>query len=153
MSTPSMTSAIKRLVETALQEVRIGVPARVESYDAATNSCSVKPLIMENYYDEENNLVGESLPVIGDVPVLFPGVGAFSLTFPLSIGDTVWLMFSTSSLEAWLTYGGEVDPKREQKFSLSDAVAYPGVRPFYAPTTHVHSTAMVLAAPDLRLGD
>src|SRR5690606_33082216 len=61
------------------------------------------------------------------------GSGGFRVTFPVDAGDEVLLIFSESALDAWLTYGGEVDPVDDRRFSLSDAIAIPGLRNFSNP--------------------
>jgi hypothetical protein len=142
--TPTLRAAILAAIEDGLAEVCTGMPARVESYDAATQTCSAQPLVQRVFYDETGARRAERLPVVTDVPVEFPGAGEWRLTFPIAAGDTVWLEFSQVSLDAWLARGGEVDPEDPRHHALSDAVAYPGVRDRAHALSGVSTTNMVL---------
>jgi hypothetical protein len=144
VNTPTLSEVIAVAVGARLAEVNVAIPASVESYDRTTQKASVKPLIRAVRTDSDGTRVAESRPVINDVPVVFPGAGAYSITFPLAAGDTVLLVFSQASLDKWLAAGGEVDPLDPRRFALSDAVAIPGLRPFSAPVEDTDATAMVL---------
>lgn len=152
MSTPSIPGAVRRMVEMFLRNVRGALPGVIEDYDAATQTASVKPLLMEGYFDEAGERKVDSLPVIPDVPVVFQGAGDFSITFPLSRGDTVLLIFAGGSLDKWLQYGGEVDPLDDRRFDLSDAIAIPGLRAKPDASGNVDGSAMVFGASLLKLG-
>lgn len=143
-STPTLRGAALALIDDALGELHTGCPARVESYDATKQRCSVQPLIRRVYEDETGARQSERHPVITDVPVCFPGAGEWRITFPLARGDTVWLEFASASLDLWLQRGGEVDPEDPRKNALSDAVAYPGVRDFAHALPGVSATSMVI---------
>jgi hypothetical protein len=130
---PTIAQAIAQAVRAQLADVRIGLPARVERYDAALQLVDVQPLVKEAREDEEGSRVAEQLPVIANVPVIFPGAGSYRLTFPIAQNDTVLVVFSAASLDIWLSQGGLVDPLDDSRFSLSDAVAIPGLRDFSHP--------------------
>jgi hypothetical protein len=143
-STPTFHETVLALVDESLGQVCTGMPARVESYDPTTQRCSVQPLVQRVYDDASGNRVAERHPVVSDVPVCFPGAGSWRLTFPIASGDTVWLMFSQASLDLWLQRGGEVDPEDPRRHHLSDAVAYPGLRPFSHALGDASPSSMVL---------
>lgn len=128
MSEPSLTELLRQAMDKRLVDVHVSMPARVESYDKATQTCSAKPLIRRSYYTEDDERVAESLPIVNDVPVVFYGSGAYSSTVPVSPGDTVLLVFSEGSLDRWLDKDDEVDPEDDRMHSLSDAIAIPGLR-------------------------
>lgn len=145
MTTPrTMTHAMQRLVTSALSDVRISVPARVERYDASLQQIDAQPLIKEAYEDEEGERVAAQLPVICNVPVIFPGAGSFRLTFPIEVGDIVHILFSHSSLDVWLSEGGLVDPNDDRRLNISDAVAIPGIRSFKEPLSSAPTDRMTL---------
>lgn len=133
MRTPTIIEALQTLARRATQDIRIATPARVTRYDANLQQIDAQPLIKESYQDEQGERIAEALPVICNVPVVFPGAGPFRVTFPISEGDEVLLVFSASSLDVWLSEGGLVDPLHDGRFSLSDAFALPGVRSFKTP--------------------
>ncbi len=121
----TLSAVLDAVLDQTLDRVRLGMPGRVESYDATTQLCSVQPLIKRKYTDDLGDHV-EQLPVLPDVPVIFVGSGPFSITWGLAKGDTVWLEFGAQSLERWLQRGGIVEPMHAA--GLHDAVAIPGLR-------------------------
>jgi len=94
---------------------------------ASEQSIIVRPAINKVYNPD---LVFES-PLIFKVPVVFPAAGGGMLSFPIQNGDTVLLIFSKRSIDDWLLSDGTkpVTPSRNRVFSLSDAVAIPGLFP------------------------
>lgn len=150
--TPTLPELIKLIIESQLVDLHVSLPARVESYDSAKQKVSVKPLLKRGYLSEEGQRLVEGLPVINEVPVAFQSAGDFGVTFPLKAGDTVLLIFSEASLDKWLALGGEVDPGDDRHHTLSDAIAVPGLRPFNKPNSQVADDALVVHAPEVRLG-
>lgn len=159
-ATPSLVDAVRRAAQAELADVNVAIPARVESFDPTTQRCSAQPLIRRAYRDEAGERVGDAsarLPVINDVPVVFPGAGAFSITFPVTKGDTVLLIFSQASIDKWLSRGDDVDPLDDRRHSLNDAIAIPGLRHRAEPTGgggggSAAPAALVITADDIRLG-
>lgn len=151
-SAPTLAEAIRRALEARASEICTAIPARVESYDAATQRASVQPLIRRAFEDETGARQAERLPIISDVPVVFPGAGAYAITFPVAKGDTVLLVFSQASIDKWLTSGKDVDPGDDRRHSLNDAIAIPGLRHTAQPTGGSAAGALVLTAPAIHAG-
>jgi len=126
MNAPSLATAVKKAITFSLTDVNTCLPGRIEKYDYAKQKADVKPLIKKLYVDGTT----EALPVIVNVPVVWPRGGGGSLTFPLEKGDGVLLVFSQRSLDTWLSKGGDTGPGDPRKFDLSDAIAIPGLFPF-----------------------
>lgn len=131
--TPTLAEVIRRALDARLADVRVALPARVEKYDAAKQVVDVLPLLQERAVGEDGAELVESLPVVPNVPVVFPGAGGFRVTFPVQPGDTVLLVFSDRSLDVWQAKGGEVDPVDLRRHHLADAVAIPGLRDLAHP--------------------
>lgn len=131
--TPDLGTVIAGAIKAALKGVRVALPARVETYDASTQQVTVQPLVFEGFNDETGKRQTERLPVIAGVPLVFPSAGGYRLTFPVAAGDTVLLVFSSSSIDRWLALGGEVDPIDDRRHNISDAIAIPGLRDFSHP--------------------
>ena len=121
----SFRDALEALIAEHLAEVRVAIPARVESYDDDERKASVQPLIREGRADENGEREVVRLPVITAVPVVFPGSGGRVVKFPINKGDTVLLVFAHRSLDRGLVRGGEVDPADDRTHNLSDAIAIP----------------------------
>jgi len=75
------------------------------------------------------------------------GSGVERIKFPIGVGDTVLLMFCSSSIAAWKAASGRlVDPQDDRHHHISDAVAIAGL--FAAPPTLAG-----LPPPIIDLGD
>lgn len=145
----ALATALREAINGRIEGLHTALPAQIESYDHATQKASVLPLI------RRVNKAGEELdlPVITDVPVVFPGGGGAALTFPIEAGDTVLLVFSERSLDNWLQTGGVANPAKTGYMRLSDAIAIPGLKPFNGTFTADNATDVLLShgAAKLRL--
>ncbi len=76
---------------------------------------------------ETGQVISNDEIVIDDVPVVFPSGGGALLSFPLKVGDVVWLAFCQRNMEDWVYSDGqgEVIPSDSRHFSMTDAVAFP----------------------------
>lgn len=143
----TLASVIREYVDALKHDLHTSLPGRIEAYDASIQKADVKPLIKTGEIDEEGNIVYYSIPVITDVPVLFPGGNGFRITFPLTKGDTVLLVFSEASMDNWLSKeGGEVEPGVDSRHELTDAIAIPGLKTFKAPLSNAPSDTMSVGA-------
>jgi hypothetical protein len=110
-----------------LQEVHTAIPGRVESYDAATQTADVLPLVQTFALQEDGTRLPVTLPVLPAIPVVQPGANGFRVTYPVAAGDTVLVVFTEASLDAWQARGGLVDPADPRRHHLADAVAIVGL--------------------------
>jgi hypothetical protein len=107
-------------------KLNVAMPAIVTAYNDK-NKVSVQPVVHRKYKGKDP----KPLPTIEDVPVMFPGSGGYWLTFPITVGSWVMLVCSQRSIDAWKNSDGEVgDATTPRLFSMSDAVALPGLLPF-----------------------
>ena len=125
---PTLSEVINAAVAAGGARLRVSMPGRIESFDAAKQLAVVKPLLKNTFDAEDGTPTVETIPVIHDVPVQFPGGGGFASTWPVSAGDPCLLVFSDRSLDRWISNGGDVDPQTVGRHELSDAVAILGVR-------------------------
>lgn len=117
--TPTLFDLLSASIDNKLKNVHVCLPGKIEKYHG-NQKADVKPLIMDG---------SDALPVITNVPVVFPRSGGASLTFPVRKGDGVLLVFSERSLDVWLSKGGDVDPQDPRTHDLTDAIAIPGLIP------------------------
>lgn len=148
-NTPTLASIVDEAISERLSGLRVALPGRVESFDRDEGTADVQPLIRDVFVAEDGTTEAETVPVVTRVPVCYPGNGgSFSITWPLEAGDLVLLLVCSSSIDKWLTRGGEVDPEDDRHHNLSDAVALAlPPRPYNNPTPDIHETAMVIRAP------
>ena len=107
-----------------LGEVNTAIPAVINKYDPTKQEAEVIPLIKRKYKD---GTAVDRAPITG-VPVVFPASGGGIITFPVTKGDTVLLIFSQRSIDRWVRGdGSSVDPGDNRKHDISDAIAIPGL--------------------------
>lgn len=135
----SLSEPLLAAIERAAVDLRVSIPASVESYDAQKQRASVKPLLNRRYADGEE----AELPVIAGVPVVWPRAGGAAMTMPVQKGDGVLLVFSDRSLDGWLVKGGKVTPDDPRHHDLSDAVAIPGLVSFADAPGHADDGVVV----------
>lgn len=124
------TDILTNAIQAEINEIHTAIPGKIESYDPATKKANVKPLIKKWFADGSFM----PLPVIVDVPVIFPGSSDFVLSFPLKAGDGVLIIFSERSMEYWLSNAmTDSEPGDPRKYDLNDAVCIPGLFSFGQP--------------------
>jgi len=140
----TLAQVLVEALESRLADIHVALPARIEAYDAATQTADCKPLIKRALRLSETEELVESLPVVPGVPVLFPRAGDWFLSLPLKKGDTVLLVFCERSLDQWLEKGDEVDAGDLRLHGLDGAVAIPGVYSSKDKLANVHEKKIVL---------
>jgi len=104
------------------------MPATIVSIkdNLETLMIDAQPSLNVNYLDGR---VSERPPVL-NIPVIFPSSSTSAITFPLKVGDPVWLMFSMRGLDAFKAGNGRPStPTDFRKFNSLDAVAIPAPWP------------------------
>lgn len=158
---PKLDDVIEGALEERLGELYVALPGVVQAYDSASQKASVAPSARVAHTDEDGRRVVEALPMVTGVPVVFPGGGGFTVTFPVLVGDTVLLIFSGASLDKWKAGAGgsgAVDPEYYSRHPIADAIAIPGLRNFRnvrasAPTDHVRIGTDAGSAQGVALGE
>ena len=111
------------------ENVGTGMPAIVVSVAEYGDKqfVDVKPAISR--LRETGEVISNDEITIYDVPVVWPSSGGALFSCPVVVGDTVWLAFSQRNIEDWLYSDGsaEVIPGDSRHFSMTDAVAFPGL--------------------------
>lgn len=98
------------------------LPARIVSYDDATNRAVVQPLIMVGTTDGRK-ISRAQLP---NIPVFRFGGGGFFMRFPIKAGDFGWLKANDRDVSLMFQRGGLEDwPNTERLHSFSDAMFFP----------------------------
>lgn len=152
-STPSLRAVINRAIENHADGLRVALPARVEAYDPVRQCVDVQPLIQTGYRDENGDRQVERMPMLLDVPLAFLGGRLNRMTVPIVVGDSVLLLFCSSSIARWKLLGGEVDPGDDRRHDLNDSIAIPGLHDFaHVPTTAPMDAMVLHADQQLRLG-
>lgn len=150
-ASPSLVDVIKDAIDSRLLEVHTGFPATVDSYNAGAGTVDVTPCISRVLRDEDDERIVERMPRMLSVPVLFPGAGGYSITFPIAQGDTVMVMVGEFPLGEWLA-NENTDPQDERRHSLAGAIAYPCIRPTSKASANATTDKIVIAGGPVYLG-
>jgi len=136
--TPTLSEVIRAAIDSRLRDVHVALPGRIESYDASEQKADVKPMVGELLPTRAGREIEESLPVIPNVPLVFPRGGGFYLTLPMRPGDFVLLVVNERSIDTWISGDGdEKSPDDFRTHNLSDAVALAGLYPLRAALDEV----------------
>ena len=114
--------AMKDLVRSMSNEIHTALPGQIVSFDPATCTATVKPVM--KYTKPDKSTI--DFPELPGVPVVFPqgaGLGV-SIAFPVAAGDTCLIVFSEQSIDYW-RYGQETGT--DLRFDLSNAMCIPGL--------------------------
>lgn len=150
-TTPSMVDLILEAIDAKMIDVHTGIPCKVESYNVDKGTVNVIPQISRIIQDEDDERAVEDLPRLLNVPVVFPGAGGFSVTFPIAAGDYVLVMFCEVPVGEWLASEGS-DPMDERRHSLAGAIAIPGIRPTSKASANATTDKIVLGGGPVYLG-
>lgn len=141
---PSLASVIRGAIEAHALELHTAMPGKVLSYDAAAQTADVQPVLRRPMRDVDGERVVEDLPVIPNVPVMFPRTAGAFISLPVAAGDYVLLVLCEGSIDAWRATGEVSDPGDERRHNLSHAVAIPGVFPQAGALDDAHATNIVI---------
>lgn len=116
-----------------MENVHTSISGKIVSYDSIERKASVLPLIKLKTIKEVN----VDLPVIDNVPVMFPSGSTFVLKWDIKPGDGCLLIFSEVGLGNYLNGNGvlQVATEDSSRFDLTDAICIPGLFPFSVSKT------------------
>lgn len=103
------------------------LPAIVTKYNPVANTVECQPSIKGVIQDKSGNYKAVTLPVLPDVPVVFPRGGGATLTFPIKEGDECLVVFACRNIDSWWQSGGVQIPADSRSHDLSDGFALMGV--------------------------
>ena len=120
---PLRRESIKQ--QQASNRLRVAIPGIVQSYDASQQTVTVQVALREKLsIDGNENWV--DIPLLLDVPIIFPSSGGHVLTLPITSGDEVLVVFGDCCIDAWWQSGGVQNQIDTRRHDLSDAFAIPG---------------------------
>ena len=145
-----LATAIFAIVDDRMEKFFTSLPAYVVAYDPVRQSVEVQPYIAQPWREESGEIGTLELPMILDLPVLFPGGGKNRITWPIEKGDTVLLICLSQDDTRWKTQGRAVDTgKSFGRHHIQYAMALPSGHSLNGPArpkTDAPMDAMVLHA-------
>lgn len=106
--------------------LRVAMPGIIQSFDPGAVTCTVLPAIFGQKVSDDGVVTPEELPILLDVPVIFPRGGGCTLTFPVKPGDECLLIFADRCIDFWWQNGGVQEAVDPRQHDLSDAFAIVG---------------------------
>lgn len=152
--------ALRTAFDSFAAELWTSLPGEIVSFDPAACTAVIQPTI-KGVVTGTDGANGEvNLPLLPDVPVLFPHSKEFALTFPIQSGDECLVWFACRCIDGWWQMGGVQPALDARMHDLSDAFALVGPwsqskklqgPPVHAENVQLRSTdgaALIEMAPD-----
>jgi hypothetical protein len=108
-------------------DIHTGFPGIIVSYNAQAITAVVQPAIMAQVRDETGTWNSVKMPTLLDCPVFFPGGGGFELTFPIQVGDEVWVNIAERCIDSWWQNAGIQQQAEFRVHDLSDGFCFPRI--------------------------
>jgi len=125
----SDASAIRGAIKGALSDLWTASPGIVQTTSLGKDgqlTATVQPAVMAKQLAPDGSRKDVALPLLVDVPIVYPRGGGYSLTFPVAKDDEVLVVFGARCIDNWWQSGG-VQPQHELRFhDLSDGFAIAG---------------------------
>lgn len=107
--------------------LRCCIPGVIQQYDPKTNTASIQPAIREEIVNEDNTVQYMNLPILVNVPIIFPSCSVGSIKMLLKQGDECLVLFSDLSIDNFWKYANVQNPIEVRRHDLSDGIAIPCV--------------------------
>lgn len=109
-------------------EMWTALPGFIQTVNYDANTCEVQPTIKGIFRQPDGTTKVVTPPLCLDVPILWPGGGGFSFTYPLAESDEGLLVFASRCIDAWWQSGGVQAQSEIRMHDLSDGFFIPGFR-------------------------
>lgn len=116
------TDQLRLLALMVSLNIRVAMPGIIQSFDATSQTATVQLAIRERV-NINGNQEWTEIPLLVDVPVLFPRAGGYSITFPVSQGDECLVVFADCCFDAFWQSGGVQNQVDRRRHDLSDGLA------------------------------
>ena len=113
------------LINEAMFRTRCAIPGVVQSYNSNTNTAEIQPAIRERVVKEDGTIEYVNLPLLINVPVVFPQSVGIGITFPIKKNDEVLVVFSDLAIDNFWEKGSVQNPIEVRRHDLSDGIAIP----------------------------
>lgn len=119
----SLLGLARQVLDKFLQNVDDMLPARVVSYDRATNRAMVIPMV--KVLTTDGRQIGRAQ--VASIPAMMFGGGGAALSFNLQAGDLGWIKANDRDISLILQGYADGAPNTLRKHSFQDAVFIPDV--------------------------
>lgn len=144
----SKEQADARLAQAIMSAMRVSMPGIIQSFDPDAVTAVVQPAIKGVEQDASGADVSVNIPLLVDVPVVFPRGGGCTLTFPVKAGDECLVIFADRCIDFWWQSGGIQEPVDERMHDLSDAFCIVGPQSQAKKISGISTTSTQLRTDD-----
>ena len=123
--TASENQIYENLINEAMFRTRCCIPCIVQFYNSENNTVECQPAVRERIINEDGTIQYIQLPLLINVPVVFPGSENFDIKFPLNKNDECLVFFSDLSIDNFWQKGSVQNPVEVRRHDLSDGMAIP----------------------------
>lgn len=121
----SQDDVYENIITDTMFRTRCAIPAIVQSYNPKTNTIEAQPAVREKLIAEDGTTYYQQLPLLINVPVVFPQTNSCSITFKLKKNDECLIIFSDLSIDNFWVKGSIQNPVEVRRHDLSDGIAIP----------------------------
>lgn len=109
-------------------QIWTALPCIIQSFNPSAMTCEAQPTVMGMLRQADGTSKSIAMPLLLDCPVMFPGGGGVTLTFPIKPGDEALVVFASRCIDAWWQLGGVRGQAEFRMHDLSDGFVFAGVR-------------------------
>ena len=151
--TVTLIELLSESIENRVSDIFTALVGNVVSYDSGTQTAQVQLSTKFPRKDRNGEIKFISFPILQDVPICFPRAGSYSLTFPISDGSGVLVVFTQLDPAKWRESGeSDTVPQLVKLHSIGSGFALPMVAPRTATLIGASEPAMVIQGDEIRLG-
>jgi hypothetical protein len=161
----SLEETIRAALDGRQVELWTAAPAIIQSFDPLSQTCTayiatrVKLSATQfqaakfqfqpgMFIENQDGTAWVTIPLLQDVPVVFPSGGGFTLTFPVAKEDEALVVFSSRCIDSWWSQGGIQNQNEYRLHDLSDGCAFVGIRSLPRMLTNLSTTSTQLRSDD-----
>jgi protein gp138 len=151
----SLAELIRLALDARALDTHTALPCKVLAYHPATQRAQLQPLVTRAVPSSDNPVLAflyEVLPVLHEVPVAFPRGGGTSITWPITTGDTLLVIFAEADIAGWVSTGQLSNPDDVRRHGLHGGIAIPGLGADLEPLLSAVDPGIVLTADTIKLG-
>ncbi len=115
--------SLRLAMESQQAQIWTALPGVVAAVNLAAQTLSVQPTVQGSVVSPDGAKQLVNLPLLVDVPIVWPRAGGFALTFPIAAGDEVLVVFASRCIDSWWQSGGIGAPAEARMHDLSDGFA------------------------------
>ncbi|MBC8950264.1 Gp138 family membrane-puncturing spike protein [Xenorhabdus sp. TS4] len=126
----------------------VALPCIIQSFNADAVTVTAQPSIRWAVTNSDGITESVVLPLLVDVPVIFPRGGGVTLTFPIKSGDECLVIFADRCIDYWWQSGGVQEPVDPRQHNLSDGFAIVGPQSQARKISNISTSAAQLRTDD-----